>query len=225
MSPLLNNFAAAAKQDPKKAGVLGVLALLLVAMGLRLWLRQEPSSAAASSPPRLLANGAATAVAGGGRLRVPSLNQAAAVLRHWREMSPPHLSRNPFVSDLFADAAPVPAKAPVAAPAVPAAADEGLFWQQLDRALATRDEREQYRSKMSDAALGDAANLPLTSIVSGSDPRALVGGRLVRPGDQVPSAAGPFVVEAVEPRRVVLRRDGVRVELLLGRAKPKLAGI
>ena len=215
-----SNLLAALKQDPKKTGVLGVLTLVLAVMGGRLWLTGGPSASSAAASPRARAT---LTPAGPIALRVPSLDASAAVLRQWRAQPAANLTRNPFTSDLFA----APAKPAVVAPAAPVVAgDEGLFWRQLERALATQSEREQYRARMSAAALRDAADLVLLSVITGGDDRALVNDRLVGVGDPLaaPTAQGaPFVVEFVEQRRVVLRRDGVRVELLLGRREPKLA--
>ncbi|GMU23738.1 MAG: hypothetical protein AMXMBFR13_38160 [Phycisphaerae bacterium] len=53
--------------------------------------------------------------------------------------------------------------------------------------------------------------LVLQSTICGTEPLAWINGRCLRKGQEI---AG-FVVEAIEPTRVVLQRDGARLELLL----------
>ena len=56
-----------------------------------------------------------------------------------------------------------------------------------------------------------AAKLVLESTICGSAPLASISGRVVRPGDEIEG----FVLERVEPTKVVLRRHEIRVILPL----------
>jgi len=57
-----------------------------------------------------------------------------------------------------------------------------------------------------------AAELVLESTIVGPAPLASIGGRVVRPGDEIDG----FVLERVEPTRVMRRRHEIRVILPLG---------
>ena len=220
-NPHLDNLRAALAKDPKKAAVLGLLTAVLAVMGLRPWLKSVGGPAAASAVPTNLG---LVAAADGSILRIPSLRHLSTQVQEWSEQPTPHLARNLFKSDLLAaaprkvEAVPPPAAAPV--PIV--GPEDGAFWRQLELALATQGERQQFRRHLEQDALADAAPLVLTSVFLGDETRALINDKSLAADAWIAAANGPFLVEKVEPRRVVLRRDGVRVELMLGRAAPKL---
>lgn len=215
VNDLLNNLTTALKHDPKRSALLGFLALVLLFLFLR-HRGQGPDSAGANADA-----GAATEV-GGGMPAVPDISRGAQLVALWRKEPAGHLSRNLFASELNTPPAPATPESQV----VQGSEEDGLFWRQLERALAARADREQYRRMLVEAAVKDSSKLLLTSVATppkatgelqAGEARALIGETLVRVGDQVGEGErGPFTVVAIQSTHVILARDGHHLVLRLG---------
>lgn len=194
---------AAARKDPKKAGVLGVLVLVMAGLWVKVLVRPSPAPA-----------GAAAAHAATGP-KAPSTAQPAtltdnngrfASVRHtsWTtvKLAPP--DRNLFLIDYdrfeksgksTANGAPVQQTADSAADLAksgPSQADLNKERQILVANLQTQ-----------------AAQLKLRTTVMGPSPKALVNGTLVGEGDSVAS----FRVVKITPRGMVIEREGIKLEV------------
>ncbi|HSI36801.1 MAG: hypothetical protein ACAI43_26425 [Phycisphaerae bacterium] len=197
-------LARAAKADPKKAAVLGGLVVVMVVMWGRLigGSGTGPAAAVASPTAPARSGGAPTASASAtprGGYRVA----AAAALQEWagRPLSP--LSRNLFAInyDFFPQDG---SKAPVLR--VPQG--DG-FWDQLAKSMTARaDQRKEHEVLVENLRL-QAAQLKVQSTVMGASPKALVNGELVGIGDVVAS----FRVERIDARRIVVEREGIKLEI------------
>ena len=212
MQQLRDNLITALRYDMRRTSV---LALLLLVLGIMLWrfINDGPTKVVASP------ESAADATAEGA---IVDISRGAEFAARWREQAVPHLSRNLFASELMV---PLPEGQPMTRSPDSATSGDGLFWRQLEQALAARADREQYRQMLTEAALKDASALNLQSIVLGTDPGAMIGGKVVRVGDILGTGErGPFTLVGIERKRVVLARDGHRVSLLLGRAEAELVG-
>lgn len=195
--------------------MLGVLLAALIFLALR----QRGGGAAIAGAS---ANDPASAAETPGVIVPPDIGRSAELAAKWREQPPAHLSRNLFVSELTK---PPPDAAEAARIQAPGAEQNGLFWRQLEQALASRADREQYRQSLGEAALRDLANLSVKTIVVGTDSSALLGEKLVRVGDVVGGGErGPFTVAAIESKRVILARDGHRLVMTLGGSGAALGG-
>lgn len=211
MNRKLHNLAAQIRREPKRAVFLGVLSLALLA----LWVRHR----AASPTPAAAEQEASVGGQAAAWRSAPDLARSAELLRRWEQKPLGHISRNLFASELT-----IPPPNPGSAPKALTRDEDGLFWRQLERSLASRADREQYRAALGETALKDASSLAVTSIVIGPDSSALVGEKLVHVGEVVPVGGdrGPFTVVLIEAGRVVLARDGHRVALKLGKPGAEL---
>ena len=202
----LDNLAILVRREPNKAAVLAFLAITLAVFWINS--RREGPTPAAAEPISAEQPGATWRSA-------PDIGRSAELLNRWTAQPLGHVSRNLFTSELT-----VPPAGPGTAPKAESRDEDGMFWRQLERALASRSDRDQYRRSLGEAAVRDASKLTVTSIVYGPDCSALLGEKMVRLGGLVlvEGDAGPFTVVAIEPARVVLARDGHRVALKLGKS-------
>lgn len=214
MQTLVVNFLAALRNNPRHTAVLGLLLAALIFLAVR----QRSGGAAIAGASN---NDPGSAAETPGVIVPPDIGRSADLVAKWRQQPPAHLSRNLFVSELTQP----PADAVAARTPLPGSEQDGLFWRQLEQALAFRADREQYRHSLGEAALRDLADLSVKTIVVGPDSRALIGERLVRVGDVIARGErGPFTVAAIESKRVILARDGHRLEMTLGRPGAVLGG-
>ena len=98
-------------------------------------------------------------------------------------------------------------------------ADE-TFWDQLAKSLASQADQKRQKQIRSENLQLAASTLKLQTTLMGSVPKALIDGRMVRAGDLLETKSSDlsmsFRVVQIEPRRVVIERDGVKIELKMG---------
>jgi len=88
---------------------------------------------------------------------------------------------------------------------------EAGFWDEVAKSLSAQADQENARRILVENLRAQASKLELRStLISGGTARALVNDRLVGEGDTI---AG-FRVVSVEARRIVVERDGVKLEVL-----------
>ena len=213
----LNEARQALGGDPKKGALLLVLVAVLGFVVLR------GRGGAGGLPAKASASAAASAgwtVGAGGAVQAPTLGKLSALVGRWRETPVPAAGRDLFASPVRH--VPNVVIRPTAAAQAPTDED-GRFWRQVDAQMRTRDERERHRQMTRSAVLRAAGQLPIASIVHGPDCRAIVGGKLVRPGQSVEAPDGKvFTVVGIEQWRVLAEHAGVRVALPVGAAEPYL---
>lgn len=205
MSPqlIIKHLQSRVARDPKRAGLLVGLSLVMGFLVGRHILSMSPPEATAES----IATDTARQVAQSNQLA-----GIARISRMWRSEPLPAMSRDPFADQGRAqDVAP-----PVAEPAEPVpptfTAADGAFWKQLDGTLSVREERARRVEASRKTVLAAAANLNIQSIIAGADERALVADRVVRAGDslQLPDGVS-FHVEAVRATEVIVSSAGFRI--------------
>jgi hypothetical protein len=203
-----DRLAAQARSDPKKATV---LAVLVVVMGV-MWARLVGGSAA--GPRAATASDVAAARSGAAgptgapdvlRGAGPANARALASLQEWVRKPIVPLSRNLFVVnyDYFPQdgSKPAPLRAPHG---------DG-FWDQVAKSMTQRADQKREREVLVENLRLQAAQLKVQSTVMGASPKALINGRLVGEGAVVAS----FRVSKIEARKIVVEREGIKLELRL----------
>jgi hypothetical protein len=206
-------LTAAIRRDPKKAGVLGVLLAVLLVVGGRAAIGSKaiPTPAVAgtktSKPKTDNARG----------IRVAGRKNNTAAMRTWLSTSLPRLDRNlfavkldnyPQLSGKKSKNSPIPTKELTA---------------EEKSAAQTVDEKKE-KQTLTEAMQLQARQYKLTSTVTGALPKALINGEMVKEGDVV--ASGPtespegdplagFRVLKIEARRVIIEREGIKLEILM----------
>ena len=192
-----------AKADPRKAGVLGALAVVMVFMWVRLLGgKTGPAPAAAGVSSARLDSALSPSLS---KLVAPKAAGAQQQLEEWlkRPISP--LSRNVFTVnyDFFPQDG-----SKLSTLRVPQG--DG-FWDQLAKSMTARADQKREREVLVENLRLQAAQLKVQSTVMGARPRALMNGELVSEGDVVAS----FRVTKIEARRVVVEREGIKLEIRL----------
>ena len=204
-----DKLVSQAKADPKKASILGVLTVIMIFS----WYRMASGGGGDSSsigPARASAASVTPVRAGGAvlpnNLHTPTSGTSATVaaLLEWQRRPIAPLSRNLFVInyDFFPQDG--------SAPAAPVHVQQGDgFWDHIAKSMTARADQKREREVLVENLRGQALQLKLQSTVLGASPKALVNGQLVRVGDVVAS----FRVTKIEARRIVVEREGIKLEV------------
>lgn len=199
------------KEDPKKAGILGVLLLVLLLLVLRYWLwGSSPAVAQASSGVKSVLN----RQTGSSSIATKTSSDKSIVgsgqLRQWLEKPVNSVSRNLFViqTEFY------PLKSTQSVSSEP---ELGEFWEEIEKSRSLEADQKRRREILVQNLQREAAKLRLQSTVMGPEPQAIIGGSLVKEGDVVasdrPGTGVQFRVLAIEARRVILEREGIKLEL------------
>ncbi len=223
----VEKLSETARQDPRKTGVLGVLLLVMVIMGVRTFLTgdSKPSRASASSSMPSTASGNQRGARGGPGAfgstgatgnALPSIdldpaataraNNSGKRLREWMRAPITPVSRNLFSVKL--DYFPSDGSRPALGARTPA---DGEFWGRLEKSLVLQADQRDKRENLLANYKDQAAKLRLDSIIWGAQPKAMIDGKLVAEGDVVAS----FRVLKIEQRRIIVEREGIRLEILM----------
>ncbi|CAN5695067.1 hypothetical protein BH09PLA1_BH09PLA1_30660 [soil metagenome] len=224
----LQKVSELARQDPRKAGALGVLVLVLAIMLVRTLVAgdTQPSRAAGmavgANSTSLNARGAGGAtgaigssvngVNSGNSLPAIDLNLAAIFradsaarrFRGWMGAPIGPVNRNLFAVKL--DYFPSDGSRPAQGVRTPA---DGEFWGRLEKSLMVQADQRDKRENLLANYKDQAAKLRLDSIIWGAQPKAMIEGKLVAEGDVVAS----FRVLKIEQRRIIVEREGIRLEI------------
>lgn len=181
MSKLWNNLVRDLKRERKKAFmVIGLLAVMLLLWG-RLILKEVPRTASAS-PAKTTAS-AKKAAKAEAKSPVASLRRPAIYV---------DLPAGP-ARDLFA-------------------MDRSLYPQASSdesQPEPKSDDESADDTKVLEALAKSLRGLTLQTTVLGASPRAVINGKVVKPGEQV----NGMMLSQVHPRFVVLEKDGKRLKL------------
>lgn len=193
----------AAKGDPKKAGVLAVLVAVLGTMWARMAMTDGggPQTAGAATAAASDHEVAARASAAG-RGTIISASSAAA-MAEWRAAPVSPIVRNLFVVQLdqYAHAG--------GAPVVPVSRADDGFWDELAKSLSSVADQNKQRQIRIDNAVRDAGRMQLQTIMMGASPKAVINGEMVGEG----SVVAGFRVSRIEARRIIVEREGIRLEI------------
>jgi hypothetical protein len=200
---LYAKLVRAAQADPKKATVLAVLVLVMGVMWVRLLGGSSAGPANAAASMSGARGGGGGAMASAPARRAGSRVNAALAMAEWASKPLSPLSRNLFTINY--DFFPQDGSK---APALRVPQGDG-FWDQLAKSMTARaDQRKEHEVLVENLRL-QAAQLKVQSTVMGPTPRALVNGELLGVGDVVAS----FRVERIEARRIVVEREGIKLEI------------
>jgi hypothetical protein len=206
LGALTESVRRAVQNDPRKAGILGALLLILAFMVTRLaWSASSGPSVAHATHAglRLGPSEAPWAVPGPraeGRGRTAD---SGTPLTRWLESaSPTTLSRNPFAI-AFERFPPDPTAS------APETGGRRSFWDDLAKSMSDDADQQERKQEKLLSLQAQARDLRVSSVMMGPTPRAVVNDTLVGEGDVV---AG-FRVLRIEARRIVVEREQVRLEL------------
>jgi len=200
---LWNRLVRAARNDPQKAGILTVLVTVLVVLQVRAQMMRGEGPAVATAATAALPDDKKTA-AGGGAGGAQSAKDAATALREWMDAPPVPLERNLFAVDL--ERFPTHGHRPVAV----VRGGQG-FWDELAKSMSFRADVIKERQILIENLQQRASQLRLQSTLMGPSPKAVIDGDLVGEGDVVAS----FRVLKIEPRRIIVEREGIKLEILM----------
>jgi hypothetical protein len=204
---------AAIQRDQKRAGLLGVLLVVLAVLGGRAVLgAKSPANADASTP-----NKAAARTDNAKDLRPPVRKDSHIAMRKWLATPIAKLDRNLF-------AARIDNYPQLSGRKIKNGAGSGKELNPDEKlALQTADELKE-RQSLTEALQLEARQLKLMSTMTGASPQALINGRMVREGDVVASGSEEspdgdcstgFRVLKIEARRVIIEREGIKLEILM----------
>jgi hypothetical protein len=130
----------------------------------------------------------------------------AVLLQEWTRQPLAPVGRNLFEVklDYFARD---PSKAAITAQQVRAE----TFWDQLAKSINAQADQRKERQILVENLQRQASQLRIQTILMGENPRALINGELVGEGD----VAASFRVLRIEARRIVVEREGVRMEIVM----------
>jgi hypothetical protein len=204
----VQKLSAALKADPKRTGAAAVLLAILVAMAGKTLLRGGPgkstpaaASAGASRGSGSARNGGGDKNASGGSLSRYSA-AAAVALQNWADAPPVPVSRNVFAVNM--DYFPMEGSRTAQSDA-----PEDGFWVKLEKSLAQQTDQRIKHENLVASYAQQASELKLQSIVMGSQPKAMLNGELVGEG----SIVAGFRVLKIEARRLIVEREGIRLEI------------
>lgn len=214
-NPAASRLAAGAAAERRKwitlatlTAVLGGIWLLRGSTGSR------PASAAASSKAAEVVASSASSSRPSSPARSLATDPAAtAAVLQWLSEPSVMPDRDPFAlrADFYRTLS-----TPVAVEAIQ---HEPMFWERLEKSLARATDERRRQEILLDNLQREAARLRLQTTVMGAAPTALIDGRLVREGDVIAVGEGPsradFRVLRIEPRKVIVEREGIRLEIVM----------
>ena len=190
-----------AREDPRKASILVVLVCVMCFSWYRMMAggAAGPASATAATTSDFRVTGAAPA----DNTRAGRSGDTVVALQEWARQPIAPLSRNFFVINY--DFFPQDGSKPVVAPI---ARGDG-FWDHVAKSMALRADQKREHEVLVENLKSQALQLKLESTMMGASPKALVNGQLLGVGDVVAS----FRVCKIEARRIVVEREGIKLEI------------
>jgi hypothetical protein len=186
------------RASPAKSATLAGLVLIMVIAWLRVLVGGHTGPAAAQAAT--MANSAS------GGAYIPDIpvqrhsTEQGVSIQQWARQPAEPLGRNPF-------AIPMDYYPADSARAEDAATANNGYWNLIAKSMSSRADQQQQRQILIDNVRLAAESLKLQSTIMGATPGAMVNGAFVREGGTV---AG-FRVLRIEPRRLVIEREGVKL--------------
>ncbi|HZZ44630.1 MAG TPA: hypothetical protein VFE58_16970 [Tepidisphaeraceae bacterium] len=203
--PVWEKLRAATKKDPKKAGILIFLGMVMVGLWAKNFSHSQPAAAGAAE----IRGAAATGGGGGASFAVVQPgsdkvrgNQAGRVT--WTGIKLAPASRNLFKVDY--DRYQQSGKSTTPGASVQQSKDSTA-----DQAKSgpTPADLKKERQILANNLQAQATQLKLQTIVMGAQPKAVVNGSLVGEGDTVAS----FRIVKITARGMVIEREGIKLEV------------
>ena len=202
---------AATGFNPRQAGIFGAMLVVLAALGARAMFgaggaggpsRAVGGTVKAAAPGSTSAATLSAAAAPSVRAAQPSKSRGR--LQQWLAEPVRPVTRNLFAVRL--EYYPPDGSRP--GQGIRTARD-GEFWGLLEKSLSLQADQRDKRQNLLANFRTEAGKLRLDSTIMGPQPKALIDGKLVAEGDVV---AG-FRVLKIEPRRITIEREGIRLEI------------
>jgi hypothetical protein len=208
MQTLRKGLLRQVRSEPKKAAALAVLVLFMGTMWARVLFWRDgraggPSQAGANVVGGVGRGASDTRNHVRGKVSV-QLSGAIDALREWTDGPINAAERNLFhvKLDYFAKEG---------SPDAPKIRENGQgFWDELAKSLAVKADQEKARRILIGNLQSQASKLSLQStVMSNGSTKAMVNGTLVEEGDTVSG----FKILKIEARRMVVEREGIRLEV------------
>jgi|GEM_PF-742411 len=200
---LTDRLKLALARDPRKAAVLGVL--LVVLCGVVLRFLSSGSTLPRSARAAAISPDAKGEIVEGAKQRARSLSAEDDLEKFLASGARP-MERNLF--DVKLDYFPAdPAKSRQTNGTRPEKEKDDEIAKSLRNQADQQSQKEVLIANLRQQAL----QLKLQSIVMGSTPRAVINGELLGEGDVIAS----FRVLRIEARRIIVEREGVRLEITM----------
>ena len=207
---LLARLPEPIRRDAKKSAVLAGLGVVMVAVVLKQFVFTGTSSEAIASVVSTVA--AVTNVGSASTSSAPRVDP----VEQWLLEPIKPLDRNVF--EFHPEFFP---NADAGTEATATVVEDDLFWDRLAKSIASRaDQRKQKQIRIENLQVA-AGKLRVQSTIMGASPRVLIGGKMSRVGDSVEADGGggemlSFRILRIEGRRIILEREGVKLELPMG---------
>lgn len=197
------------QQDPRRAWLVAGVSLVMVGLSVHL-LSRGPAAATAAAGHTEVVTSRNRASAGAVQMAVAQRPAPREELVEWL-----NADRLPPRRDIFAGDAPITSSAGITtvtdSQTVEKSEEEGGVWDELAKSLASRADHRWERQARIANLKREASRLRLSKIVIGPPPAALLNDELVEEGSVVAS----FRVLKIEPRRIVVEREGIRLDVPL----------
>jgi hypothetical protein len=204
---LWQKIARAVRNDPKKACILTVLVAILVLLQIRLQMSKSEGTARATAAVSLTSTSSGTSQNSGGTGRSAD---AATALRSWMDAPSVPLGRNLFAVNL--ERFPQDGSRTNTSDSTVVG-----FWDELAKSMTSRADVRKERQILVENLTQQASQMRLQSTVMGATPKAVIDGDLVSEGDVVACGSGEsrttFRVLKIEPRRIIVEREGIKLEI------------
>ncbi|MEO6434772.1 MAG: hypothetical protein ABIP55_03285 [Tepidisphaeraceae bacterium] len=198
---LWNKLVKAVRNDPQRAGMLTVLVAILVVLQVRLQMNGKDGTARAVAgvTPRTDNSGAP----GGSSSQPGKSPDGQVAVREWMNAPTAPLGRNLFAIELD--------RFPHDGSKVSIAASNPGFWDDLAKSMTFRADVRKERQILVENLQRQASQLRLQSTMMGAKPKAVIDGEMVEVGEVVAS----FRVLKIEARRIIVEREGIKLEILM----------
>ena len=210
-----SRIARAVRRDPKKAATLTVLMAILVVLQVRLQMSKNGDDAAhAGAATSGSSSSSGTSQNPGGSVGLTGMSNkpqdVAAALRAWLDAPATQLGRNLFAVNLE--------RFPQEGNRTNAIGEGAVgFWDELAKSMSFRADVRKERQILLENLQQQASQMRLQSTLMGATPKAVIDGELVSEGDVVACGSGEtrttFRVLKIEPRRIIIEREGIRLEI------------
>jgi len=197
-----NKLAQAIARDPKKAGVLSILVVVLLCMWAKVMMKDKAGPAQAVA--------AVSAAPKSGKLTLPGdvNDRTHAAMQEWLGGDAAPADRNLFAvkfdffqqddSKLYPNLRITPGDG---------------FWDKLAKSMTDQADQKKEQEILVENLRLQAAQLRLQTIMMGAQPKAIINDGLVGEGDVV--AKTSFRVLKIEPRRIIVEQKGIKLAILM----------
>lgn len=205
---LVGRLRQAVREDPKKAGFLGALVLVMLLLWGRVALTGKNAPSPAAAEVNAAATGSPAARAADNPVR-PGFSEHAERLSEWTREPVKPMRRNLFAVNLTYYRRDGSGGRP---------AEQQLgFWEELAKSREAKTDQKKARQILVENLQLQASQIRLQSTMMGANPQAMVNGTLVGVGDVVAvetaEARTTFRVLKIEARGMIVEHEGIKLAI------------